>query len=421
MEKSKKWLVLMVLALGQGAVYFLPYIRNVYYTPLLEALNVNNAQFGSLVTYFAIGCMILYIPGGIMSDKWNYKKCIVYSLFSTSILVASFAFFLNFAYARMVFFLMAFTTTFVFWSATLKAVRLIAKADEQGKIFGSFYGIQGVLSIVIQSLLLFAFNQFNDQVAGLRFVLLVNAAINFIAGIGVAVLLEEPKEVDALQNAKQFEFKNVGLLIKNPLIWLTSIMVLCSYGLYSNSYFYTIYLTNVRGMDFNLGAQLSLIRVTYMMAIASFIGGIASDKLKSTTRWFAICAIGTAVTGFAFVVLMSSDVNLMIYGVISILPAAFMLLVYGTLGSLYEEYRIPVAYTGTAIGIVSIIGYTPDLFFGPLLGSWLDSQGDAGFVSIFVFFGVVALIGLGASVVAMYLNKRKVFEMQEVDKERQAQ
>ena len=78
MNKSKKYVVLSFLAMAQGAVYFLPYIRNVYYTPMLNTMGVNNAQFGSLVSFFAIGCMILYIPGGILTDKWDYKNASQY-------------------------------------------------------------------------------------------------------------------------------------------------------------------------------------------------------------------------------------------------------------------------------------------------------------------------------------------------------
>ncbi|SHD77681.1 protein of unknown function [[Clostridium] ultunense Esp] len=57
----------------------------------------------------------------------------------------------------------------------------------------------------------------------------------------------------------------------------------------------------------------------------------------------------------------------MILGILSILPPAFMLLVYSVSSSLYEEYRTSVEHTSTAIGLVSIIGYTPDLFFGQCL------------------------------------------------------
>ena len=66
-----------------------------------------------------------------------------------------------------------------------------------------------------------------------------------------------------------------------------------------------------------------------------------------------------------------------------------------------------MAVTGTAIGIVSIIGYTPDLLFGPILGGMLDRQGADGYLSIFIFFAALGVIGLLGSVLAMFLNKKR--------------
>ena len=410
MSKSKKYLVMLALALGQGAVYFLPYIRNVYYAPLVETLGVTNAQFGSLVSFFAIGCMILYIPGGIMSDKWNYKRSITISLYATAALVASFAFFMNFTYARVVFFLLALSTTFVFWSSTLKAVRMIGKSDEQGKTYGIFYAMQGILSIVVQSGILAVYNLFPDQAFGLRVVLLINAGINLAAGLACQFFLPSPEHLAQERGEGSgggFQFKMVGQVLRNPLIWLIALLIFCAYGLYSNSYYFSSYLTEVKGLDFNFGAQLSLIRVTYMMCVASLIGGFIADKLKSTTRWYIICAAGAAASCVLFVTLSPTGVSPVVLGVISILPAAFMLMVYGLTSSLYEEYHIPMAVTGTAIGIVSIIGYTPDLLFGPILGGMLDRQGADGYLSIFIFFAALGVIGLLGSVLAMFLNKKR--------------
>ena len=49
--------------------------------------------------------------------------------------------------------------------------------------------------------------------------------------------------------------------------------------------------------------------------------------------------------------------------------------VYG-LRALYfavmEKGNIPLVYTGTAVGLISIIGYAPDIFSGPLAGYFLD-------------------------------------------------
>jgi len=39
-----------------------------------------------------------------------------------------------------------------------------------------------------------------------------------------------------------------------------------------------------------------------------------------------------------------------------------------------QEGRIPIVLTGTAIGLISVIGYTPDIFAGPAYGYLLDSN-----------------------------------------------
>jgi sugar phosphate permease len=44
-----------------------------------------------------------------------------------------------------------------------------------------------------------------------------------------------------------------------------------------------------------------------------------------------------------------------------------------------ENGQIPLALTGTAVGLVSLKGYTPDIFAGPAMGYLLDnSQGEQG-------------------------------------------
>ncbi len=47
---------------------------------------MTNAQAGFLLSAYAIGCMVLYIPGGIVADKFSTKKMLVLSLFSTGVL-----------------------------------------------------------------------------------------------------------------------------------------------------------------------------------------------------------------------------------------------------------------------------------------------------------------------------------------------
>ena len=63
--------------------------------------------------------------------------------------------------------------------------------------------------------------------------------------------------------------------------------------------------------------------------------------------------------------------------------------------SILNDGDIPIALSGTAIGIVSIIGYSPDIFATPLYGYLLDAYpGIKGHQIIYVILGVSSVIGL---------------------------
>ena len=70
--------------------------------------------------------------------------------------------------------------------------------------------------------------------------------------------------------------------------------------------------------------------------------------------------------------------------------------------ALLEECSIPVALTGTAAGIVSVIGFTPDVFM-PLLGGYLldNYPGEEGYRYLFASIASMSLIGLGAAWMVM--------------------
>ena len=62
--------------------------------------------------------------------------------------------------------------------------------------------------------------------------------------------------------------------------------------------------------------------------------------------------------------------------------------------------RIPLIYTGTAVGIISVIGYTPEIFFGPLTGRIIDKNpGEIGFQYVFAIMAGFALVGLITSII----------------------
>jgi hypothetical protein len=64
-----------------------------------------------------------------------------------------------------------------------------------------------------------------------------------------------------------------------------------------------------------------------------------------------------------------------------------------------QEGKIPLAITGTAVGLISVIGYTPDIFIGPIMGYLLDSSpGIQGHQQVFMMLSVFSALGLFASI-----------------------
>ena len=67
----------------------------------------------------------------------------------------------------------------------------------------------------------------------------------------------------------------------------------------------------------------------------------------------------------------------------------------GVYFALLHESKIPIAVSGTAIGIISVVGYTPDIFMGPLMGYLIDSNpGATGHQYLFWVLAVFSTIGL---------------------------
>ena len=62
--------------------------------------------------------------------------------------------------------------------------------------------------------------------------------------------------------------------------------------------------------------------------------------------------------------------------------------------------------SGTAIGIVSIIGYSPDIFATPLYGYLLDTYpGIQGHQFIYLILGAFSIIGIFATLKFKKLTK----------------
>lgn len=76
-SKARKYLTIIALGLAGGSIYFIPYVKYVFYDAQIAAMGINNTQSGLLLTMYTIGNMVLYIPGGYLADKVSTKKALI--------------------------------------------------------------------------------------------------------------------------------------------------------------------------------------------------------------------------------------------------------------------------------------------------------------------------------------------------------
>jgi hypothetical protein len=78
--------------------------------------------------------------------------------------------------------------------------------------------------------------------------------------------------------------------------------------------------------------------------------------------------------------------------------AAAVVALRGLYFAIMGEARVPLAVTGASVGLVSTLGFTPDIFMGPLMGWLLDaSPGAQGHFDFFRAVSGFALLGLCAT------------------------
>ena len=394
MKKShlslKTFLAIISFSIAGSVIYELPYIKYVYYDKLLPAFDMTNAQAGFLLSAYAIGCLILYIPGGIMADKFSTKKMLVLSLFGTGILGFIMAFSMNYITALIVFFLFAVTTSFVFWTALNKGLRRLGGKEDSGSTYGWYYALGSVISLVCSIIFwaLYASTE-NAHDAMFKTIIAMSVAV-ILAGILVQITFkEDATAMGELAEEDRFKLSDVGKAIRNPYLWWASIIMFLIYTIYSNVTYFTPYLSSQVGMDVSDSAFLGIIR-GYVFYFLSPLGGYIADKLlKSTLKLYGYGFIVLGALFFITTQIPAGEGSVTIAIIISLLASAFAMMLYGVMWSILNEINIPISYAATAIGLASMVIYLPDLFVPAMIGSWLNNlEKEAGYIRMFIFFEI---------------------------------
>lgn len=414
MENSNKgfspkvWLSLFVLALTGAMIYYMPYLRWTYYDTLLEASGLDNTQFGFTMSVLGITSMIGYPFGGIMADKFKANVLLCISMVGMGALGFWYSTFPGYTAQIIIFGGWGFLCTLTFWSAMMKATRKLGNHDQQGRLFGLVEGGRGLLTAIVGFIALAAFSKMGESLGGMQGILRTVSAICLVVGILCLVCLKDTKEELEAAKKNTLKLSDIVSVLKTPAVWLITIVVVACYSVYLGSTYLTPYFTNVIGASASFAAILAIFRTYILQFVCGPTGGILADKTKSISKVVLWCYI-LMVASLAVIIILPTNAGAMLpMIVLMILLCAGIFVMRGIYFATTDEANIPMHVMGTAVGIISLVGFSPDVFVSPICGKILDTyEGAAGYRIIFAMMMGCAVVGLIASVLLLKNTQKK--------------
>ena len=403
---------MFALIVAGEIVFGLPFHTARFFRPtLLEVFGFTNTQLGDLFAVYGITAMISYFPGGALADRFPARSLLTASLFATG---AGGLFMATIPPAMPMGLLYGFwgiTTIFLFWGALIRATREWGGESTQGLAFGVLEGGRGLVAALIASLALAVFasimpenaNLASDAVRrdGMRSIILVYTVAAFVAGLLTWFTVPVP---DAAGHISRHPLQGMARVLRRPVIWAHAAVIVCAYCGYKGLDNYSLYAVQVLGMDEVRGAALS----TYggwIRPFAAVAAGILADRFnaaRSIGVAFAVLMVSWTLLGVSS--MDAASLNIIYLNLFVTFVAVFAL--RGIYFALLEENRTPTYLTGAAVGLVSLVGYTPEIFFAPITGRILDANpGIVGFRHYFLFLAAIALLGIFVVLVLLKLRR----------------
>jgi len=405
-SKIPRWLTIFTLIIAGEAIFGLPFNVTRFFRPtLLNVFNLTHTELGDAFAIYGVMAMLAYFPGGIIADRFSPKKLMALSLLLTGIgglYMAQIPGVMGFS---ILFGFWGITTILLFWAAMIKATRDWGGSSKQGFAFGILDGGRGLVAAVFASVGVWILSQIlpaeptdatvSESLNALQSVIYYYTLMTFAAAVLVLLVIPESPKSNATTASTPI-LEGIRKVLGNSVVWLQAIIVVCAYCGYKGLDFYGLYAIEV--LDMNEVSSANFVsNAAYFRVGAAIAAGFLVDRFsgrKVIGYMFLLLFISYLLLG----VLIPSDVTIgLIYGNLFITFIG----VYGIRGvyfALIEETKIDKSLTGKAVGIISVVGFTPDIFFASISGRILDaSPGIQGFHHFFMLLALFAIIGLIAA------------------------
>lgn len=404
---------LILLILAGEIIFSLPFHITRFFRPtFLEVFNISNGDLGDVFAVYGVVAMLSYFPGGAIADRFAPGKLMATSLLATSLggiylltLPSKTGLSILFGYWGL-------TTILLFWAALIKGTRLIAGHQQQGKAFGLLDGGRGLTASLIALIAVAIFRwqtgieTAEDSQSALQAIILFYTCVTFTMGVLVLIFSNRfAHDTPTITNSSELK-RDIQHTVQSSRVWLQGAIVVAAYCGYKSLDNYGVFAVDVLKLS-ELASSEMTSYLSFLRPIAAVGAGFIADRFSAQRSILVLFSILVFVFTLLFFINSPESLTIFIITNLAITSAAVYAL-RGVYFALLEETRINKANTGAAVGVISVVGYTPDIFFAPLAGRVLDaSPGVQGFQHYFLILAIISLLGLIACY-ALNTNVRKV-------------
>ncbi|EAR13041.1 Major facilitator superfamily (MFS_1) transporter [Polaribacter irgensii 23-P] len=407
MQTKNKGMSMVALILAGEAIFLLPFIQMRIFKPVIrEAFLITDAQIGEAQALYGVTALLSYFFGGFIADKWEPKKLLSISLFLTAIGGFSMVLIPSIFTLKILYAFWGFSTILLFWASLIKATRQWGNKHNQGLSFGLLDGGRGFFAALIglfgASILTYFFPEkglevtYSNKVETLQFIIGANTIIVFL----VALLVWKALPKDPIQfetgTAFHFDFKTAFSLMKKKKVIFHSLIIFCAYSSYKLTEVYGTYAKDVWKYSLEEATYFAVF-IQLLRPIAAILVGWIADKYipsKIIIPSFAVLIVTSTILGFGFFNTQAVFLSFLVF--------IFMALGTYSLRGLYfaiiEEAKTPIQMTGTLVGVISVAGFTPDIFMSLFMGYMLGENPTLiEYQHLFTTFTIIPIIGLLAA------------------------
>ncbi len=400
-----KWFLIVLISMGSSVIYTPMYLKNVFYDPLMQALGCTNADLGALVSCYGIAALICYLPSGIVADKFRMRTLAWVGFAGTALLTFAYASLPSLAMCYVLFIGMGITSILIWWGTRFKVIRLCCEENEYPARIGVSYSIYGATGLIIGLINAAIVAAIPVPSQGVQALLIFLGAIIAVLAVLSFILIPDFKgEIN--KESKLFSLSDAAEAFKTPGVIWACLAYFCVYCVYQGATYTTPYLTAL-GADPNLVNIAGLIRTYGIGLLAGPVLGFIAARIKSTKTILGCFAM--AIVVLTVFIALPQDSGLAMVALALVVVFGFFTYGAFSIGSSpLSELGIPVRIFGTAAGLLSVIGFVPDVFIHTWYGSMIDASGEAAYNMIFGFEIMFAAIGIVMLFMCLRIVKKAV-------------